>query len=608
MLKIDLRSGFTAFAIALCFLSTSTQSRAQASNAQSDAIALHRQGHVEVPSSSIRRPEDAGLRAHTNVLIWRDSIPRVPGPQVLNSQPSSTYETPASIACVYNLVTQVPGCPIASTTALPTGGTGAIAIVDAYDDPDAASDLATFSSYFNLPQPNFKVVYASGFQPPVDTYDPATGGSGGWELEESLDIEWAHAMAPSAQIILVEANSNSYSDLMQAETVAGQLVSQAGGGVVSNSWGGAEFTSESSYDSDFAAINVMFTASTGDYALQVEYPSVSPNVVAVGGTSLSRDGSGNFIGESYWNGPNGEGGGGGLSQYEAVPSYQNTIQSIVGAQRGVPDLSSDADPESGVAMYDSFPYSQNSYTSPAQEGWVQEGGTSLSSPTIAGRANASGIFLSTRTLQNNIYGEYGAGTAYPTNFRDITTGASPCVLDWDFCSGIGSPLSNNWTAGPPQLTRYYPASYTDIGGDPTSLPTAPFTGQDAYVQAFTTYNPPSYEPADTANGDCIWYRFPSHIDSNNLTLHIPYSTTSQDPDDEFPIFEITATVNGTPTTLGPGTVSTVHSSGEYTVTVPAGTDLSSIQVEASAETLGDNGGGNPYDDVFVQIALHMYVQ
>jgi hypothetical protein len=353
----------------------------------------------------------------------------------LNSQPSSTWETPASIACVYNLVTQVSGCPITSTTALPTGG-GVIAIVDAYDDPNAASDLTTFSSYFNLPSANFQVVYATGVQPQQDTLYQGT-----WELEESLDIEWAHAMAPYAKIILVEAASDSYTDLMAAEKVAGNLVSSAGGGVVSNSWGGAEFNgssnggvSETSYDQYFVANNVVFTASTGDY-LYLDYPAASPNVVAVGGTSLSRDSSGNFIGESYWYDPNnGLGGGGGLSQYESIPSYQSSIQSIVGSQRGVPDLSSDADPASGVAIYDSFPYVGVS------EGWYVGDGTSLASPTIAGRVSANGILSNTGTLQNYIYGEYAAGTAYSTNFNDITSGTNSCVTGWDICSGIGSPL------------------------------------------------------------------------------------------------------------------------------------------------------------------------
>ncbi len=460
MLKPKLYAAFVVIAVTLCFLCASPFSRAQAPLTQPELIALHLQGYVEVPDSSVVRPEDAGKRAHTNVLIWRDSTPRVPSPQVLNSQPSSTWETPASIACVYNIVTQVSGCPIASTTALPTGGSGAIAIVDAYDDPDAASDLATFSSYFKLPAATFQVKYASGTRPPQD---PA--GNGGWELEESLDIEWAHAMAPSAAIYLVEAASNSTSDLLTAEQVAASLVSAAGGGVVSNSWGGGEFPSETNYDSKFLATNVAFSASTGDCAFCVEWPSVSPNIAAVGGTSILRNQStGDFIGESYWDDSSG-GGGGGLSQYESRPSFQNTVESIVGSRRGVPDLSSDADPVSGVAVYDSFPYCSPAPCTPVSEGWLPVGGTSVGAPTIAGRADATAILSSTAPLQNYNYGELAAGTAYPSNFRDITSGASECVTGWDFCSGIGSPLGPLGSATTPQAAApTNSSSYTIYGG------------------------------------------------------------------------------------------------------------------------------------------------
>lgn len=552
-----LQSAFTAIAVTLCILATSPTSQAQASNAQSDAIALHRQGHVEVPPGSIHRPEDLGKRAHTNVLLWRDATPRVPGPLVQNSQPSSAWETPASIACVYDFVTQVPGCPIASTTALPTGG-GVIAIVDAYDDPNAASDLATFSSYFNLPQPNFQVVYASGVQPPVDTLYQGT-----WEAEESLDIEWAHAMAPSAQIILVEAASNSYTDLMAAETTAGQLVSQAGGGVVSNSWGGQEFNgssnggvSETSYDSHFLATNVVFTASTGDY-LTLEWPGASPNVLAVGGTSLSRDGSGNFIGESYWDDPStGQGGGGGLSLYESIPSYQSSIQSIVGTLRGAPDLSSNADPASGVAIYDSFPYVGVS------EGWLVGDGTSLSSPTIAGRANAGGILSSTGSLQNYIYGEYAAGTAYTTNFRDITSGSSSCVSGWDICSGIGSPLG---MLELPPAPPFLPTHYTCSGN--VSNPQGPTLNNDGDAELVGAGG----KKNNIAR--CVYTAFTtsSYLTTAPMTLSFDAYADSG----EYGTAYIQVS--------GHGTVISGSYSGTYTVTVPANTDLSTFAVTGYAK-------------------------
>ena len=189
-------------------------------------------------------------------------------------------ETPASIACIYKLTTAVAGCNPNTVTTVPTGGSKAIAIVDAFHNPDAASDLATFSAQFGLPAPNFQVVYQGSSAPPVDS-------SGGWEIEESLDVQWAHAMAPNAKLYLVECNSNSFTDLLAGVAKASSLVSAAGGGEVSLSWGGSEFSGETSYDSRFTTSNVVYFASTGDGPGTI-YPSVSPNIVAVGGTSFRR--------------------------------------------------------------------------------------------------------------------------------------------------------------------------------------------------------------------------------------------------------------------------------------------------------------------------------
>jgi kumamolisin len=380
-------------------------------------------GALIIPNSSVEHRNDIGVRAHSNVRLFFTDGAVNPA-----SSPGATSETPASLACVYNLVKPVQGCPISGTTTNPSGGSGAIAIVDAYDDPNAADDLATFSSFYGLPTANFNVVYASGTKPPVDS-------SGGWELEESLDIEWAHAMAPNAEIFLVEANSNSYNDLFAAENVAASLVAGAGGGEVSNSWSGSEFSSESRDDSNFRTTGVVYLASTGDSAFALGYPAVSPYVVAVGGTSLKYNASnGKFNSEWYWDNQYG-GGGGGLSQFEKTPPYQSGISNIVGTHRGVPDVSSDADPVSGAAVYDSYPYSGVVY------GWLQVGGTSFSCPTWAGILNSAGHFYTKSSLElNTIYADY-AGARYANQFRDITKGSSSCTTGWDICTGVGSPLT-----------------------------------------------------------------------------------------------------------------------------------------------------------------------
>ncbi len=278
-----------------------------------------RPGAVITPASSVMRPEDAGLRAHTNHLIF------VPAGQPVSSPvPNYTFaETPASLGCVYKVGPTYAGCnPATGGANHPTGGWGAIALVDAYDNPNAASDLAAFSSHYGLPAANFTKIYANTY---FGTLNGMTASCSGtpqgdtdWGVEEDLDIEWAHAMAPTAQIILVEACSNSYSDLTFAEQVAGLKVTQAGGGDISNSWGSGEFSGEASSDVVFYKYYwkvITYFASAGDSGWGAAYPSSSPWVVSAGGTTVNRDASGNFLSESCWSGS-----GGGVSQYEVWQS------------------------------------------------------------------------------------------------------------------------------------------------------------------------------------------------------------------------------------------------------------------------------------------------
>lgn len=374
-------------------------------------------GYVFVPASSIEHPEDIGVRAHTNTQIF------VPNVRHDFNQPPAFAETPASLACVYQLTTQVSGCPIHGTTQNPSGGWGAVAIVDAFDNPDAEADLAAYSTQFGLPVCSkangcFSQVYARGSQPQNDP--------GGWSLEEALDIEMAHAFAPNAKIILVEAQDNSFTELYFAEDLAGQLVQQAGGGSVTNSWSGGEYSSETSDDSHFKVKGVVYFASTGDGGAPAGYPSTSPFVVAAGGTSVNRSG-GNFTSESGWNGS-----GGGPSAYEPRPSYQDLIQTIVGSARGTPDFSADANPNTGPAMYDA----DGGYL------WLQIGGTSVSSPMLAGIVNADGYKAKSTTLELGGVYPY-AKKHYAKRWRDEITGNNghACTTGWDFVTGIGSPLT-----------------------------------------------------------------------------------------------------------------------------------------------------------------------
>lgn len=384
-------------------------------------------GDYIIPDASIAQPGDAGKKMHTNMVYFR---PR----HMATISPSTDCETPASVACIYGLTTQVAGCPITGTTAVPTGGWGAIALVEAYDNPYAESDLATFSTQYNLPQCTtsngcFSVVYASGSQP---SYNAGSAD------EHVLDIEWAHAMAPNAKIIMVEAADSSHDALLVAVDVATTKVLAAGGGMVSYSHSSAEYAGETADDNHFQQTpGVVYIVSSGDDAAPANYPSSSPWVISAGGTSIVRNAAGNFTGETAWNasGPAGSqsGGSGGPSQYESRPAFQNSVMKITGAARGTPDFSFVADPATGVCVY-----------STAHGGWFRDGGTSLAAPGLAGILNVASYRISatqnTQTLLAYIYNN--AIKNYPAYWHDIISGNNgyPAMRGYDFATGLGSPL------------------------------------------------------------------------------------------------------------------------------------------------------------------------
>jgi hypothetical protein len=311
-----------------------------------------------------------------------------------------------------------------------------IAIIDAYNDPNAASDLAAFDSHYGLPAPpSFKQLNQTG-----GTTLPSNSGSTGWSLEESLDIEWSHVIAPDASIILYEANSASDSNLISAAVTTAK--NNANVTVVSMSFGGGEFSGENTLDSVFTSPHTTFVASTGDSGSPAGYPSYSPNVVAVGGTTLSVTSSGNWTGETAWSDS-----GGGTSAVEAEPAFQTSVQST--GLRTTPDVSMDADPGSGVPVYDS-------YDEGASTPWITVGGTSLASPMFAGliaitnqgrRINGLPV-LSTQSnpaATNNTQALPLIYSAAQSDFHDITSGnngdfsAGP---GYDEVTGRGSPIAN----------------------------------------------------------------------------------------------------------------------------------------------------------------------
>jgi kumamolisin len=401
------------------------------------------EGSIVVPMSSIERAGDLGKRAHTNVSVFvplDDFKSRRAVAAAAGGPPFSGlfFETPASVACVYGLVTTVEGCNPTTVTVSASGGSNAMAIVDAYDDPSAVDDLTTFSSRFRLPAPNLQVVYASGTNPGRDCTLYNEKGNCieyGWELEESLDVQWAHAMAPNAEIYLVEAASNSFSDLFTAVQVAGNLIAAAGGGEVSMSWSGEDFFGENSYDSYFTTPGVVYFGAAGDAPGPV-YPSTSPNVVAVGGTTLRRDPlSGNFIDETTW-----PYAGGGLTFNEATPSYQSGLSSLLLGGRGVPDLAAVADPNTGVWIYDTG----NKGYCIVGSAWCILGGTSAATPVLAGIVNLAGHFAASTNAELTMVYTYN-NTGKNHNVTDIAKGfcgyqmQDSATKGWDFCTGVGSP-------------------------------------------------------------------------------------------------------------------------------------------------------------------------
>lgn len=386
-------------------------------------------GKIITPPTSVENPGDHGQRGHTNHLIV---VPQK-GPS-RSSTPIG--ETPGSLGCVYGITSATPSCPITGKISsgnnglpAPSGGAGIIAIVGAYDYPTAEHDLNVFSDQFGLPQCTtangcFQKIYASVTKPAANC---------GWAQEAALDIEWAHAMAPNAQIVLVEAASNSFADLLFAVDKATAIVQASGqNGQVSMSWGGSEFSSETSNDFHFSSSNVVYFAASGDTGGKTIWPGVSPNVVSAGGTTINRDSSGNYVSETAWSGS-----GGGKSTYESIPFYQNPISDIVGTKRGVPDISFDANPNSGVWVYDST-------SCQGLSGWMRFGGTSVSSPALAGITNQAGSFYSSSAAElgtlYSICGN-GASTCSSSDFRDITSGTAGSFTakqGWDFVTGLGS--------------------------------------------------------------------------------------------------------------------------------------------------------------------------
>ena len=311
-----------------------------------------------------------------------------------------------------------------------------IAIVTAYNAPTISADLATFDSTFGLPAPaSFKRVSQTG----STSSFPATDA--GWALEASLDVEWAHAVAPGAGILLVEATNSSLTNLDAAIAYAAK---QTGVSVISNSWGSAgELSGESSMDSYCKLTKAVCVFATGDNGNPGGYPAYNPYVISVGGTTLwlsTNNGVTSVSSEAAWSGS-----GGGVSVYESKPSYQ-TVSPF--GMRAIPDVSYDADPTTGFAVYDSTAYN-------GAAGWFQMGGTSAGAPQWAGilavadqlrvAARKSVLAASSTTTTNPTPASKAVYTV-TSGMTDVSSGANgscgticTASVGFDAVTGLGSP-------------------------------------------------------------------------------------------------------------------------------------------------------------------------
>lgn len=387
---------------------------------------------AQIPTNNNANAEQGIAIAANNIPVCppgpRDDIARCHARVVVDSQGKpQTTSSPAAYG------------PVQLRTGYSLTGTGSpsqvIAIVDAYDHPNIKNDLDTYSAQYGLPI----LPVCSG---PISTSPIACfakldqnggtsypGVNSGWALEISLDVEIAHAICPNCSILLVEADSSSLTDLF---TAVDQAVTQ-GATEVSNSYGtSGEFSGETSYDSHFDHPGIAITVSAGDSGYGTSYPASSSYVTAVGGTSLYLNPNNTYNSESVWN----RTGGGCSSQESLKPQGQPTISGCT--RRIISDVSADADPSTGAAVYDSVPYS-------GQTGWFKVGGTSLSSPLVAAvYALAGGVPAS---VQGNSI-PYSQKN-YSTNTHDVTSGTNgrcrrgvtlcSALIGYDSPSGIGTP-------------------------------------------------------------------------------------------------------------------------------------------------------------------------
>jgi hypothetical protein len=415
----------------------------------------------------------------------------------LNAPQGAVAYSPAQLRTAY------------SVNNLALDGSGqTIAIIDAYDNPAIYQGLDQFDTQFGKtvsgptlydqygPASSFLTVLNQDGQPiPLPATDPTGAGTANWESEEALDVEWTHALAPGAQLILVEANSQSLSDLMAAVVTA---ANQPGVSVVSMSWGFTEGQAvlqqdEAYYDHDFTTPAghqpVTFLASTGDFGTaNPEYPAFSPNVVAIGGTTLELNADNSHHSETGWGYYSSQVGafiasGGGTSLYEPQPVYQQGAQST--GSRSTPDVSLVADPNTGAWIVDTYNLS-------ADNPWEVVGGTSLSAPSWAGLiavVNQGRVAAGLGTLSSSAGTmiQQALYTAPQSDFHRITSGTNGgynATAGYNMVTGLGTPVADLLI---PDLIAYQGTSEANVTVQPPANASGP-SGADATTNVINVIN------------------------------------------------------------------------------------------------------------------------
>jgi subtilase family serine protease len=304
-----------------------------------------------------------------------------------------------------------------------SSGGRTVAIVDAYDDPTAAQDLATYRAQYGLPACGagcFTKVSQTG----STTALPAVNA--GWAQEISLDLDMVSAACPDCKILLVEATTASFANLAAAVNYA---AAQPGVVAISNSYGGSDSGNLAAYE-NAAAQGIAVTASTGDAGYGVQSPASFTHVVAVGGTHLVRNSSARGFSESAWSGA-----GSGCSTRNAKPTYQTAVTQC--GDKANADVSAVADPNTGVAVYDSTAYQ-------GYVGWMTFGGTSAASPLIAATYGAAGYHPTPGAYAGSLPWTHQSSLNDAVGGSNSTRGCSPAlwctaVTGWDGPTGLGTP-------------------------------------------------------------------------------------------------------------------------------------------------------------------------